>query len=72
MWEVSMKSGVSPVLHPLDQFRQDHPLLQEQGKDVGLEQAPQNAGIEDGGVDETAIHPEGPRGRQDMKVGMPV
>jgi hypothetical protein len=61
-----MKSFVPPRPHPLDQFRRDHPLLQEQGKDVGLEQAPQEDGIEDGGVDETAVRPEGPRGSQDM------
>ena len=67
-----MKSRVSPFPHPLDQFRRDHPLLEEQGQDVGLEQAPQDDGIEDGGVDETAVRPEGPRGSQDMQVGMPV
>ena len=32
-----MKTGVTPALHPLDQFRRDHPLPEEQGKDVGLE-----------------------------------
>jgi hypothetical protein len=63
---------MSPRFHPLDQFRRDHPLLQEQGQDVGLEQAPQDDGIEDGGMDETSVRPEGPRGSQDMQVGMPV
>ena len=46
--------------------------FQEQEKNVGLEQAPQDDGIKDGGVDETAVRPEGPRGRQDMQVGMSV
>jgi hypothetical protein len=32
----------------------------------------QDAGIEDGGVDETAVRPEGPRGSQDVQVGMPI
>jgi hypothetical protein len=63
---------VSPFSHPLDQFRRDHPFLAQQGQDVGLEQAPQDAGIEDGGVDETAVRPEGPRGSQDMQVWMPI
>jgi hypothetical protein len=67
-----METGVSPVLHPLDQFRRDHPLPEEQGKDVGLEQAPQDGGIEDGRGDETSVRPEGPGGSQDMQVGMPV
>jgi len=43
--------------HPLDQLRRDHPLLEEQGKDGGLEQAPQDGGVEGRGVDETAVRP---------------
>jgi len=67
-----MKSRVSPLPHPLDQFRRDHPLLAQQGQDVGLEQVPQDGGSKDGGVGETAVRPEGPRGSQDMQVRMPV
>lgn len=48
------------------------PLPEEQGEDVGLEQAPQDGGIEDGRGDETSVRPEGPGGSQDMQVGMPV
>lgn len=51
---VRMETFVPPVIHPLDQFRRDHPLPEEQGKDVGLEQAPQDGGIEDGRGDETS------------------
>jgi hypothetical protein len=69
---IGMKSGASPVLHPLDQFRRNHPLLEQEGQDVGLEQAPQDDSIEDGGMDETTVRPEGRRGSQDMQVGMPV
>ena len=29
--------------HPLDQFRRDHPLLQEQEKDIGLEEVRRSA-----------------------------
>ena len=67
-----MKSRVSPFPHPLDQFRRDQPHLEQQGQDVGLEQVPQDDGIEGGRVDEAAVRPEGPRGSQDMQVGMPV
>jgi hypothetical protein len=35
-------------------------------------EAPQDDGIEDGGVDETAVRPEGARGSMDVQVGMPV
>lgn len=37
-----MKSGVSPVLHPLDQFRRDHPLLEQQGLSPDFSPAPMN------------------------------
>jgi hypothetical protein len=67
-----METFVPPVLHPLDQFRRDHPLPEEQGKDVGLKEAPQDGGIEDGRGDETSVRPEGPGESQDMQVGMPV
>ena len=67
-----MKSRVSPLPHPLDQFRRDQLLLAQQGQDVGLEQAPQDDGSKDGGVGETAVSPEGPRGSQDMQVWMPI
>jgi hypothetical protein len=67
---VSMKSRVSPVLHPLDQFRRDEPLPEKQGQDVGLEEVPKNSVVEEGGVDETAVRPEGPGGSQDMQVGI--
>jgi hypothetical protein len=69
---VSMKPRVSPFPHPLDQFRRDHPLLAQQGQDVGLEEVPQYGGVEEGRVNETAVRPKGPCGSQDMQVGMPV
>ena len=69
---VCMKSGVSPAPHPFDQFLRDHPFLEQQSQDVGLEQVPQDGGSKDGGVGETAVRPEGPRGSQDVQVGMPV
>jgi hypothetical protein len=47
-------------------------IVAQQGQDVGLEQAPQDDGIEGGRVDEAAVRPEGPCGSQDMQVGMPV
>src|SRR3972149_1377934 len=46
--------------------------LQERKKNVARKQPPQDDGIKAGGVDETAVRPEGPRGRQDMQVGMSV
>ena len=67
-----MKSFVPPRLHPLNRFRRDEPLPEKQGQDVGLKEIPKNSGVEEGGVDETAVRPEGPRGSQDMQVGMPV
>ena len=36
-------------------FRRNHPFLEKRAQDVGLEQVPQDGGIEDGGVDDTAV-----------------
>jgi len=66
---VSMKSRVSPFPHPLDQFRRDHPLPEEQGKDVGLEQATQDGGIEDGRGDETSVVRKAPAGARTCRWG---
>ena len=63
---------MSPAPHPFDQFLRDHPFLEKQGQNVGLEQVPQDCGSKDGGVGETAVRPETPRGSQDVQVGMPV
>jgi hypothetical protein len=46
--------------------------LRRRALDVGLEQSLQDGGSKDGGVGETAVRPEGPRGSQDVQVGMPV
>jgi hypothetical protein len=65
-------SSTSLICNTQDQFRRDHPLPEEQGKDVGLKEAPQDGGTEEGRGDETSVRPEGPGGSQDMQVGMPV
>ena len=67
---VRMEAGVTPRSHPLHEFRRDHPFFEQQGQDVGLEQVPQDGASEGGGVGETAVRPESPRGSQDMQVGM--
>jgi hypothetical protein len=46
--------------------------LSSKARTFGLEQVSQDGGSKDGGVGETAVRPEGPRGSQDMQVGMPV
>jgi hypothetical protein len=46
-------------------------IVDEEGCEE-LEQVPQDGGIEDEGAGETAVRPEGPRGSQDMQVGIPV
>ncbi len=61
---ISVKPRVSPFPHPLDQLLRDHPFLEQQGQNVGLEPVPQYGGSEDGGVNETSVRPEGPGGSQ--------
>ena len=68
---VSGALGRAPCIHARLHLLATNPG-EKCGLDVGLEQDQQDGGIEDGGVDETAVRPEAPRGIQGMQVGMPV